>query len=443
MMAPMFFRAARAVLALVAVTALAGGCSPTEGEPTRFKPVPTTNVDFQAPLYLGAGDYPLALDVLTDGSGVLQRVVVSNRYSHDLSVAAWDGTALSLQATLPLPTGATQPSTVLWADLDGDGNRGDIAVLHSANRELSLYLESAGGGAWSRVATLGLPDVASRMERLQANGTAADELVLVVPNANRLIVVVNSDADTAGSYTASRVETTTDGVATLPGRFAVADFDNDGTPDIALIHPALNLLTLWLGDGAGGFTHAVTAGTNDDPKYLVTGEFDGTAGVDVAVSTATDSVVNVYRGNNLGGLARVMDIAVPAVGDRLLAGDLVTNDATEELAVMIPGADLFSLIHDPATSVGRSDIGTNEQPQDGVIGDFSGGTDPDLVLLETEDRALSVYTGNGTGYFTHTAIGFTTLPTFLTKVDADGSAKDDLLLLQPNQDRLVLLLNRN
>ena len=79
-----------------------------------------------------------------------------------------------------------------------------------------------------------------------------------------------------------------------------------------------------------------------------------------------------------------------------------------------------------------------------AVGQFtSPDSDPDMAVAESDKRALGIFAGNGTGGFSRTVIGFSSKVTFPTVVNIDAANQDDILLLQPNSDRLVVLLNVN
>jgi hypothetical protein len=65
------------------------------------------------------------------------------------------------------------------------------------------------------------------------------------------------------------------------------------------------------------------------------------------------------------------------------------------------------------------------------------------VTVEGDKRAIGIFAGDGAGGLSRTQIGLLTKPTFPRIVDVDNAGKDDLLVLEPNSDRLAVFLNVN
>src|SRR5438046_2597131 len=74
-------------------------------------------------------------------------------------------------------------------------------------------------------------------------------------------------------------------VATLPGACAaaVADLNNDGATDLAVVNCALNDVMIMLGDRTGRFTAGPSIKVGDGPVAIAAADFNADAAVDLAV----------------------------------------------------------------------------------------------------------------------------------------------------------------
>jgi Tol biopolymer transport system component len=152
-------------------------------------------------------------------------------------------------------------------------------------------------------------------------------------------------------------------------------FDDDTFPDVAVLLAETNTLSIRLNDGRGGFLPqkldvdlsdfvARRMGTQQPfnlPNSIVTGNFDGITGLDVAIT-----------GNDSGNILVLRNFDAPSF--------------------------------DPALgNFGFSDvqlITSGNQPLDIVAGQFAGDAATDLMVLNKGDDAIRILTNNGLGSFT-------------------------------------------
>jgi len=86
----------------------------------------------------------------------------------------------------------------------------------------------------------------------------------------------------------------------------VADFNNDGNLDIAVVDAVSNLLTVWIGDGKGNFT-AKPPLTGFFAGPAANGDFDGDGNFDIAVKVAP-TIARVYFGVGDGTFSALVSI---------------------------------------------------------------------------------------------------------------------------------------
>jgi len=176
--------------------------------------------------------------------------------------------------------------------------------------------------------------------------------------------------------------------------------------------------------------------------------YNGTADLDIAVvshiaaTEASDETNVLTIIQNMGGGTFTTGATINNVGekiDHVFALGNLANTGQEDLAVMHNNQSFFSYIRGGTTSV--SHPSTTRDPIEAVSGDVDGGAGLDIVTAESEKRAFGIFSGNGIGGFSRTQIGFTTKVTFPRLLNVDGGNGDDLVFLQPNSDRIGVLIN--
>ncbi|MEE8555788.1 MAG: hypothetical protein V3T00_07995, partial [bacterium] len=83
----------------------------------------------------------------------------------------------------------------------------------------------------------------------------------------------------------------------------------------------------------------------------------------------------------------------------------------------------------------------SRNPSGIAVGYFNADDFTDIVTVEAEERVLSVLAGDGNGNFERTVVGFTAEATFPIVTDLDGGGRHDVLVLQTQSDRLMVLEN--
>jgi len=113
-----------------------------------------------------------------------------------------------------------------------------------------------------------------------------------------------------------------------PYGILAADFNGDGLADLATTTG--DEITVWLGDGALGFSPGFTTGGLEDFR-LTSADLDGDGSPDLAALGPDRNSVTVLLNNGAGGF-QPMILAVSIRGIRVAAGD-VTGDGIPDLSV--------------------------------------------------------------------------------------------------------------
>jgi FG-GAP-like repeat len=270
-----------------------------------------------------------------------------------------------------------------------------------------------------------------------------------------LILVVSAAAARTAAADASFVPATPFDAGLSPTGVAVADFNGDHTPDLAVTGCATTVdpdsgeettysdLKILLGDGSGG----VRPGTPPPlPPNAVTcsppasADFNGDGKPDLAVPISSGTAIAILLGDGTGQFAAAPGSPVQVGGgpQSVVAAD-VNGDGRADLVVPVTGAG--GRITGIAVLLGDGSGGFSQAPGSPVsilagndisvaVADLDGDGKPDLAVANTHRNEIELLRGDGAGGFgPPTTVGAGRRPEDLAVGDFDGNGKPDLAAL--------------
>ncbi len=222
-----------------------------------------------------------------------------------------------------------------------------------------------------------------------------------------------------------------------PQAVAVADFNGDGIPDLAVVNTSSNSVSILLGNGDGTFTAKATLTTGSSPYGIVAGNF-GNGQMDLAVTNSAANTVSVFLGNGDGTFTLKSTPATGPAPEGVAVGDfngdgnldfVVTNSGTSGL-----GSDSVGVFlgNGDGTFAAQATYGVGNGPTSVVVANFHDNTGstsfPDLAVANKSTGAvISVLLNSGHGTFPSQyqyAVGGT--PVSITAGDFNGDGYMDL-----------------
>jgi FG-GAP-like repeat/PQQ-like domain len=478
----------------VAKNAVPYGVAVFLGTGTALSSSPLTSaVPGTSPVDLATGD------LNRDGKPDL---VTANNGSADVSVllGVGDGTFTASDAA---SIGGT-PRRVLLLDLDRDGAL-DLAVLDDTGHQIAaLRGRVALPPAFETTAyPVGLGAVPSGLAKGDFGSDGRPDLVTAVPTTPTSQVVVVPDAsgasgsacarssfgDAPRSYAAGHgpvavavadfnsdgrpdlavvdyltptlallegtangfvLKTPTVSLGSAPRGVAAADFDSDGVPDVAV---ALGgEIRLYRGDGLGGFSLSATQSAGANAAAVVVGDFNGDGAPDAAVASEGSNAVFVFLGNGTGGLGTGTSITVGTAPRALVAADF-DGDGKLDLAVACYGSNNVWILQGNGSGgfsplATKPSLGTGAGPWGITAADLDWGLNAspdgkvDLVTANHDAGTVSVLRGNGDGTFASAvAYSVSGTPTAVAALDVAGTARQDLLVSAAATHTVSLLVD--
>jgi len=391
---------------------------------------------------------------LTSPTGTVSFLDTSNGNSVLGTAALGTGaSALGWLNSQTPPTGG-DPSFVVVGDFNGDGIP-DLAVANAAatfffyQYALTILLGN-GDGTFTATATSPLTEAyPSSIAVADFNGDGIPDLAVTNYIADTLTILLgNGD----GTFTAT---TATPATGSGPDSVAVGDFNGDGIPDLAVTNDYSNTVTILLGNGDGTFTAtAVSPATGNVPVSIAVGDFNGDGKADLAVANYKDGTLTILLGNGDGTFTATA--VSPATGTEpfsVAVGDF-NGDGKADLAVANKNGGnagtLTILLGNGDGSFTPTAVSpaTGNGPESVAVGDFNGDGIPDLAVANNNGGSagtLTILLGNGDGTFTPTAVSPATGkgPDFVAVGDFHGGGVSDLAVANSKDNTATVLLTEN
>jgi hypothetical protein len=217
---------------------------------------------------------------------------------------------------------------------------------------------------------------------------------------------------------------------------AVGDFNGDGTPDLAVANQGSNNVSVLLGKGDGTFQTAQTFTAGPGPRSVAVADFNGDGRPDLAV--AGGSMVSVLLGQGDGTFLPAQSYGA-GFGSRSVAVGDFNGDGKPDLAVANEGTTpLFNgtvsvlLGQGDGTFLPALSYAAGSLPVSVAVGDFNGDGKLDLAVANQgtypfTNAGVSVLLGQGDGTF-QTAVHYAAegLPVSVAVGDFNGDGKPDL-----------------
>ena len=436
---------------------------------------------FAAALRLPAGSGPVALAVADLNGDRLPELIAANAYSDDLSIfAGLPGGGFAPETRLGLPSG---PLSIAPVDLDRDGPV-DLVVALWISGQIA-WLRNRGDGTFQPAVRTTLadspaairaadfdaddrPDLAVALQGgsivvLPGRGDgslgpprtvgdvggppAALEVMQVDPGASIDIVVAAGDAALfLGRGNGAFDPPLRCGGLNGPAGVAAADFDGDGTIDLAFAnsygddpYTAPDDVAILFGRGDGSCLAPVFS-ESEDGRVMAIADFDGDRRPDVAVLQGGVGDLVLRRGLGDGSFDPPRPIAAGGGAGSIIAADF-DLDGHADLAQTHFEVDTVSirLGYGDGTFAPAVTFGTVDEPRDLAAGRLDGNRFPDLVVSTGSGRDVAVMRGRGDGTFGPAQVlqaGLT--PTGVAIGDVDGDHAGDLVVVSYADDSLSI-----
>jgi hypothetical protein len=292
---------------------------------------------------------------------------------------------------------------IVVGDFNNDGHA-DLAVTSGYDNTVTV-LEGDGKGSFTPF--LGSPiQVGNYPEAIKIgdfNNDGIQDLAVANANDNNISILLGNGDGTFTGASGSPVNT---GIGNFPFFIAVADFNNDGNLDLAVVNGRDNSVSFLEGNGDGTFTPFAGSPfifpNNAGSSPIVAADFNRDGKVDLAVANFNVNNVYILLGNGDGTftLPAQPPITVGPNPFAMVALDY-NGDGYTDLAVANynynfsphpPAGTLTLLIGngDGSFSSAGATIPVGQLPNDVVTADFNGDGKPDLAIPDSDDTYSTI-----------------------------------------------------
>jgi hypothetical protein len=221
-------------------------------------------------------------------------------------------------------------------------------------------------------------------------------------------------------------------VGTQPNSVVSADFNRDGTADLAVTNTAGNSVSILPGRSDGGFTAGTEIAVSAGPTDIVSADFNGDGVADLAVASSSSLTVTALLGNGDGTFRRV-DSATTGSQASITSGDF-NRDGKTDIALAVGGSVQVLLGNGDGTFQVGSSFPTDVAPKQVRAADLNRDGILDLAIgaccqgPDVTFGAFYVAGGNGDGTFSIKFSSNQSDGTKLTVGDVTGDGLADLIM---------------
>ena len=346
------------------------------------------------------------------------------------------GAAGSRSATLNVaPTTAIAPIPATLTGTGTTATSGPVPFLHQplapatlapGSPATTLTLNGAGFAAGDTVQWNGSSRTTTFVStaKLQASLLVSD-----LASAGTAQVTVKSGAGGVSNAQAFQISTPVStlamagsalGVGLDPRGVVVADFNNDGKPDLAAINRGSTSVSILKGNGDGTFAAQSSFAVGTDAIALAVGDFNGDGKTDIVTANRASYDISVLLGNGDGTFQTHVDYSAGTEPISIVTADF-NGDGKLDVAEVNSADNTISVYLGVGNGTFQAQVTypTGSSPNAIVAGDFNGDGIVDLAAADSATSNIALLIGHGDGTFAAATF-------FATGSDPDGLLAADL-----------------
>src|SRR6266436_2773052 len=325
-------------------------------------------------------------NTFTTSSGVASLapdLVIANSTSNNVTILLGNGDGTFQEATGSPYTVGKNPSSVLVADFNGDGNS-DFAVANKDDNTISIFKGDGKGGftefpgspfALTNTSTISekgpiaMVTANFRATTNKSNNSPEVDLAVVNQSTNNVSILLGF-VDSNSNISFTEAPNSPISVGQSPVAIAVGDLNSDTVPDLAVVNQTDNTVSVLLGSNNLDGTFAAASGsplpTATTPAGIVIANFTGGNFPSLAVTNKGQGTLGIYVGLGAGTFSNRLEIATPASPSAILTSILSSTSLPDVALTALgttPNQGLVAVILDSSSFATGSS--TNQIPYPG------------------------------------------------------------------------------
>jgi hypothetical protein len=231
------------------------------------------------------------------------------------------------------------------------------------------------------------------------NGDSDPDLAVANRNSDNVSILLGGTGATFSAKTDFPI-------GDFPDAIAVGDFNGDLDPDLAVVGPGntfpavAGYVAVLLGGTGGSFGTATKFTTGSNPVAVAVGRFNADNDPDLAVVNQLSHNVSVLLGGAGGSFGAQTPFATAESPRSIAVGDF-NADNDPDLAVASFNTDGVSVLLGGAAGAfgAKTDFPAGDGPRSVAVGDFNADSDPDLAVGNAITDTVSILRGGTGGTF--------------------------------------------
>ena len=389
------------------ITVTTGGLTAYSYKPfslTFSDPGAFTASSFSPASNIPAGNTPIDITAMDfDGDG-LTDLAVANNGDITLGIylnASTSGSPSFTQQYLSSLPSDFGPQALAAGDLDGDG-KPDIVMANNNSNYFAVFQNTSTQGhiSFAQLPPIAEPKPGNWIAIGDLNGDGKPDIAIAEYSLSNSTVTIFPNTSTVGSISFGTPVT-----LLLPNQYgawavSIADFDNDGKPDLAITGNGSNLVSVFRNRGTPGgalsFASKVDFTVGNNPTGMAAGDLDGDGLPDIVAANNTDNTFSILRNTSSpGSISFAITTLATGSGPYAVGIADLDGDGHPDIAGISAGESAVSVHRNTSvpgtiTLATNVDYATDYTPLDISLADLDGNGTPDIAAVNQGGNDISV-----------------------------------------------------